>query len=178
MLSAQIINQTYNFGLNSANACAGNELSSQELALSYTVAVSMAVGGSLGLKMLFEKLKIPGAFGRGLIMFTPLFGLVSANTANLFFSRFKDIKEGIPVLNPATNQPVQGAKSKKAGMSNFIDSMFLRIMISIPIFTFPMVMSKIAKKQFRWYSKTVPSLLFDASKIKNFLIFRHLLPRH
>jgi len=66
----------------------------------------MAVGGSLGLKTLFERMKIPGAFGRGLIMFTPLMGLVSANTANLFFSRFKDIKEGIPVLDPATKEPI------------------------------------------------------------------------
>lgn len=106
MLSAQVLNQTYNFGLNSANACAGNELNTQELMLSYAVAVSVAVGGSLGLKTLFEKMKVPGAFGRGLIMFTPLMGLISANTANLFFSRFKDIKEGIPVLNPATNLPL------------------------------------------------------------------------
>ena len=97
-------------------------------------------------------------------MFTPLMGLVSANTANLFFSRFKDIKEGIPVLDPATKEPIQGVKSKKAGMSNFYDSMTLRIMISVPIFTFPMLMSRFAKKNFGWYQKMIPSLLFDASK--------------
>ena len=140
-------------------------MSTQETAIAYSVAISTAVAGSVGLKKLLERMKLPGTLGKGLIMCTPYIGLVCASSANLCFSRFKDIKEGIPILDPSTNENIEGVKSKKAGLLNFRDSLFIRWLIPIPVFIYPKLMSNMAKRRFGWYKNKVPALAYDASKI-------------
>jgi len=125
--------------MNISNASASNTMDLTETGsiqihlrlVAYVGAVTTAIAGSVGLRKVFEKLKIPGILGKGLIACTPYIGLVSASTFNLLFSRSKDLKEGISVLHPETKHNLE-IKSQNAGFLSFKDSLLIRWIIPIP----------------------------------------------
>lgn len=168
---AQSVNQTYNFGINVSNASASNQLSTTELSSSYVAAISSAILGSVGLRKGLEKAKLPGLFGKFMLGCTPFLGVALASSVNLFFSRYKEVKEGISVINPKTGENFVGVKSTAAGMFSFKDSLLLRWLIPVPsilsvlplVFLFPGMMSNLAKKQFKWYARKGPALMYDAT---------------
>lgn len=98
----------------------------------YALAVSSAILGSVGLRKLFLKFQLPGFLGKAMLELTPYLGLITASGVNLFFSRNKDITEGIFVLDPETNEKIETVKSKKCGMLAFKDSLMIRWLLPIP----------------------------------------------
>lgn len=117
--------------MNICNSAASNQLNNQEMAISFALAISTSIGASVGLRKLLTRIKLPGLLGSVLIKCTPYFGVVSASTVNLFFSRNKDLTEGIQVLHPKTNEPIKEVKSVKAGQYAFLDALFVRWFIPI-----------------------------------------------
>ena len=63
---------------------------------------------------------------------TPYLGLVTASSVNLFFSRSKDLNEGIYVIDPETGEKLETEKSKKCGLLAFKDSLAVRWLLPIP----------------------------------------------
>ena len=59
--------------------------------MAYGLAVSSAILGSVGLRKLLLKVKLPGLLGKCLLESTPYLGLVTASSVNLLFSRNKDL---------------------------------------------------------------------------------------
>ena len=70
--------------------------------------------------------------GKALLESTPYFGLVFASTVNLFFSRSKDLTEGICVNDPSTGEKIETAKSKECGLLAFKDGLIIRWLLPIP----------------------------------------------
>ena len=87
----QSVNQTLNFGVNFSNANASNQMDMKEIAIAYSMAVSSSIVGSVGLRKLLLRIKLPGLLGKALLESTPYLGLVTASSVNLFFSRSKDL---------------------------------------------------------------------------------------
>lgn len=161
----QSLNQSYNFGNNVCNASAANQKTTQETLISYFAAITSAIVGSAGLRHFLLKKNFQGPVGKGLLLFTPYIGLIFASSVNLFFSRSKEVLEGIPINHPATNEQMPSLKSKVAAWDAFFDSWLIRVTIPIPLFVVPMVASRWAAKNTQFYKKTVPKLLFDASVV-------------
>jgi hypothetical protein len=67
-------------------------MDTREIAEAYGLAVTSAIAGSVGLKKVFEAIKLPGVLGKFMIASTPYLGLCLASSVNLFFSRSKDLK--------------------------------------------------------------------------------------
>ncbi|CAD8179945.1 unnamed protein product [Paramecium pentaurelia] len=133
-LLAQSANQTYNFMFNYCNRNASNVFSNEMLAFSYGGAVSSAVVGSLGTSWLFKKLNAPAL----LIRACPLFGVLIANTFNLFFARYPDFQKGIQVFDDETQEPLPGL-SKEAAKIAFFRTLVTRYILPLPMFIPPIV---------------------------------------
>lgn len=161
----QSLNQSYNFGVNVSNASASNQNSSTELGISYLAAVSSAIVGSAGLRAALQKLSLKGPLGKALLLSTPYLGLVLASSVNLFFSRSKELNDGIPVDDPATNAPIPGLRSQAAAKSAFFESWLIRILIPLPLIFGPMAASKWASKNTKFYQKTLPKFAFDTTVV-------------
>ena len=158
----QSINQTLNFGVNISNSSASNTLDMKETATAYALSISSAIAGSVGLRALLTKLQLPGILGKFLIAATPYLGLVTASSVNLFFSRSKDLTEGIYVIDPQTGEKSETVKSKACGALAFRDSLTIRWLLPVPVFVFPPLMVKLLDRRLPIYKKKVPRLLIDA----------------
>ena len=158
----QAINQTLNFGTNICNSSATNILDIKQTAIAYTLSVTSAIAGSVGLRALLTKLRLPGLLGRSLIACTPYLGLVTASTVNLFFSRSRDLTEGIFVIDPKTGEKSETVKSKACGALAFRDGVALRWLVPISIFVFPPILVRFFDKRLKIYKRRVPRLLIDA----------------
>lgn len=161
----QSMNQSYNFGVNVSNASASNQKSNNEMMVSYMAAISSAIIGSAGLRSFLQKRNFQGPLGKMLLLSTPYLGLVLASSVNLFFSRSKELNSGIPVNDPATNQPIPDLKSKAAARSAFFESWLIRILIPLPLIVCPMAASRWASKNTQFYQRTAPKLLFDTTVV-------------
>ena len=161
----QSLNQSYNFGVNISNASASNQKSTNELLFSYFAAISSAIIGSAGLRAFLTKLKVSGPLGKVMMVSTPYLGLVLASSVNLFFSRSKELNDGIPVNDPLTNHPIPDLRSRAAAKSAFFESWLIRILIPLPLIFVPMAASKWATKNTAFYKKTAPKLLFDTTVV-------------
>ena len=100
--------------------------------VAYGLAVSSAIVGSVGLRKLLLKVQLPGILGKVLLESTPYLGLVCASSVNLLFSRNKDLTEGIYVIDPATGEKIETAKSKNCGLLAFKDGLLIRWLLPIP----------------------------------------------
>lgn len=161
----QSLNQSYNFGLNVCNSSASNVKTTTEMVTSYMAAIGSAIVGSTGLRLLIEKSKLKGPFGNFMLTMTPFFGLVFASSVNLYFSRSRELNQGIPVMDPETNETMTDLPSQAAAKSAFRESIMIRLLIPIPLFVGPMMASKWATKNTKFYQKTVPKLAFDATVV-------------
>lgn len=163
----QTINQSYNFGINFCNSTASNKKSNTEIAVSFCLAVSSAILGSVGLKKLLEKSGNSvkgGRFYKLLMQSTPLVGLVAANSVNLLFSRSGELMNGIAVNNPIDGSKIEGVTSKKAGRKSFLDSLALRVAIPAPCFFIPLLASRFAKRRFSFYQTSkVMRMAYDGT---------------
>lgn len=160
----QTINQSYNFGVNFANSTSSNVKSGGEIATSYGLAVSCALLGSIGLRQVIQRSSLSSTrLGKGLMMSTPFFGLIFANSVNLLFSRSKELSQGIAVNHPTTGAKLEGVLSKTAAKRAILEALMLRWLIPIPSFFIPLLLSRYARKNFTFYQKRVPALVFDGT---------------
>lgn len=161
----QSLNQSYNFGLNFCNSSASNTKSTNEMVTSYLAAIGSSIVGSAGLRELVIRSNLKGPLGRLLLNCTPIIGLIFASSVNLYFSRTKELREGIPVNDPDTGLPMTDVPSKVAAKSAFMESLLIRWLIPIPLFVIPRFASGWAAKNAKFYQKTIPKLAFDSAVV-------------
>jgi len=82
---------------------------------------------------------------------TPYFGVCVASTVNLFFSRFKDLQNGIEVMDPKSGEKIENLRSIKCGQKAFGEALFVRWFLPIPAMLLPSVISTILTKKFTFY---------------------------
>lgn len=70
-------------------------------------------------------------------MLTPYLGVCVSSTVNLGFSRYKDLTDGIEIIDPKTGEKMPHLKSQKCGMKGFVESLFVRWFLPIPAMLFP-----------------------------------------
>lgn len=74
-----------------------------QMGIAYCLAVSSSIFGSLGTLSLAAKIsKSSPGIGTVVNMIAPLAGVVVANQANLFFSRYNDILKGVKLQDEKT----------------------------------------------------------------------------
>lgn len=112
----QSMNQIYNFGINYSNSAASNEKSFNDTAISLGLTIGAALGISIGGRKILQSVKSKNVVVRGLLFMTAYLGVAGSSTVNLFLSRYKDLAEGIEMLDPETGLPRSDLKSKKAGL--------------------------------------------------------------
>lgn len=114
----QVVNQSYNFGVNVVNANASNSSAGySDLFKSFAIAVTSAATVSLSALALIKKSRWSAN-----VMFlrlAPFCGVAASSCLNLFSSRFKDTQEGIFVSDAATGNPITEQKSPIAGKTAF-----------------------------------------------------------
>mmetsp|Transcript_22345 Transcript_22345/g.27454 ORF Transcript_22345/g.27454 Transcript_22345/m.27454 type:complete len:173 (+) Transcript_22345:416-934(+) len=134
----QWLNQTYNASLNYANRNASSNYKAGDIALSYTVATSSAIGVGLGIRKVLAA-QIAASSGSKLVFlnaFSSFCAVASSGFLNAFFMRFSEIKKGIDVLDKDTKEPVGKSctVAKKAVMQTAISRIFLVTTIFVPPF--------------------------------------------
>ena len=114
---------------------------------------------------MFIRMKLQGSFGKKVMTLTPLFGLVLPSSVNLYFSRSKELRDGIPVNDPATSESIRDIPSQVATKNAFLESWMIRLLIPLPLFFGPMGAAKWATKNTKFYHKTIPKFAFDAAVV-------------
>lgn len=159
----QTVNQSYNFGINICNSTSSNARPKQEIAMSYMLAVSCALFGSIGLRKYLERKKFASAAGKLLLASTPFLGMVMANSVNMLFSRLGELKQGLALRHPQTGETLPDVRSKVACRHALAEGLLLRFLIPLPTFLVPVLASKYAARNFRFYQRTSGKLLFDSA---------------
>lgn len=159
----QTVNQSFNFGINLSNSTSSNTRSNQEIVASYLLAVTCALTGSIGLRKYLERKNFKSSAGRLLLFSTPFLGLVFANSVNMLFSRSGEISKGLALRDPKTGETLQNVRSKTACWSALTEGLLLRFLIPLPTFFVPVLASRYAAKNFRFYQKTAGKVLFDSA---------------
>ena len=159
----QTINQSYNFGINISNSTSSNARSKGEIAVSYCLAVSCALVGSIGLRKYLQKKNFTSPAGKLLLMSTPFLGMVFANSVNMLFSRTGEIKKGLALMHPVTGESLPDVRSKVACRKALTEGLLLRFLIPLPTFIIPVVAARYAARNFKFYQRTGSRLLFDGT---------------
>jgi len=127
----QVVNQSYNFGVNVVNANASNASADySQLLKSYGIAVSSAATVSLGALALIKRSRWNNNFM--FLRIAPFCGVAIASSLNLFSSRFKDTKEGIYISDAQTGETITEYKSPIAGKKAFTQCAITRA-VFIPL---------------------------------------------
>jgi tricarboxylate carrier len=143
----QVINQSYNFGVNIANGNASNSTTNlRELSSSYGLAILSSVAIGLFAKRVISRSKYRdnAIFQRA----APYLGVASASVVNLFSSRFKDTNEGIVLNDAKTGESFPQIKSQKAGFQSFWQCALSRVMIPLPVIFLPsMIIAALTRRR-------------------------------
>jgi len=139
----QWINQSYNIALNHANRNASNQLSTEKIAKTYALAVSISCGVAVGLGQFVKRVSFNPITKATLKKFVPFTAVATAGLVNVFMMRWNEIKEGIDVKDH--NEDVIG-KSKKAGLSAVSQVAISRIATALPVLTFPPIIMGFLEK--------------------------------
>jgi len=141
----QIVNQSLNVGINSANANQSSPLSTQTLVNSYLLAVSASCSVALGLNALVPRLKgLSPAAKLTLGRLVPFAAVATAGALNVFLMRGEEIRRGIdvhPVMSGEgkgdDGQPKSLGKSKKAATIAVSETAASRVLNSTPVMAIP-----------------------------------------
>ena len=104
----QWLNQSYNASLNYANRNASSNYEPRDIAFSYAVAASSAVGIGLLIRRMLAS-RIQGSTGGRLAILngvSSFFGIASAGFLNAYFMRSTEMRTGIDVLDMQTHEPL------------------------------------------------------------------------
>ena len=145
----QIINQSLNVAINSANANKSTPLSTSTMIKSYLLAVSASCSVALGLNAAVPRLKriSPGA-KIVLTRLVPFAAVASAGALNVFLMRAEEIRQGIDVFPTLSeeeraqkekdgSEAASLGKSKKAATLAVGETALSRVLNSTPIMVLP-----------------------------------------
>lgn len=139
----QVVNASYNSALNYANR-SGAEVSVQDLAQSYLLAVSTAVGLSFGVRAIGSRGKLKQVLDR-VPFVVPYTAVAGAGAANVYVSRRMEITDGVPVTNEAGDK-VYGI-SKEAGKQGVYKTILTRALgLPLPVLVLPPMIMKVLPK--------------------------------
>ncbi|KAK5238870.1 Sideroflexin FSF1 [Exophiala xenobiotica] len=145
----QIINQSLNVAINSANANKSSPLSTTTLIQSYLLAVSASCGVAVGLNSIVPRLKRVSPNTKVILgRLVPFAAVASAGALNVFLMRGEEIRRGIdifPVQTEAekaerekTGKEVASlGKSKKAATLAVGETAISRVLNATPIMVIP-----------------------------------------
>ncbi|KAK4944914.1 Sideroflexin FSF1 [Elasticomyces elasticus] len=145
----QIINQSLNVGINSANANKSSPLSTQTLVQSYLLAVSASCSVAVGLNSIVPRLKRVSPNAKLILgRLVPFAAVASAGALNVFLMRGEEIRRGIDVF-PAqseaekverekTGKQVESlGKSKQAATLAVGETAVSRVLNATPVMAIP-----------------------------------------
>ena len=130
----QWVNQTYNASMNYANRNASSKYTTQDIVQSYGMAVSIAIGLSLGIRRAVAS-RVAGTTGAKMVFFNTISTYIACSSAgfsNAYLMRKTEIKTGINVINPETNEPV--GLSKKCAEIAVFNTASSRFLMAAPLF--------------------------------------------
>ncbi|KAF4783322.1 tricarboxylate carrier [Colletotrichum scovillei] len=109
----QVVNQSLNVAINSANANKSSPLSWRKLGESYAMAVSVSCGVAVGLNKLVPRLKnLTPATRTTLTRLVPFAAVASAGFLNVLLMRGEEMRKGIDVF-PVVAEKTQAAETKE-----------------------------------------------------------------
>ncbi|KAK1962898.1 tricarboxylate carrier [Colletotrichum sublineola] len=160
----QVVNQSLNVAINSANANKSSPLTWRKLGESYAMAVSVSCGVAVGLNKLVPRLRnLTPATRTTLTRLVPFAAVASAGFLNVLLMRGEEMRTGIdvfPVLSEAerarkeneedeaAGQPQSLGRSKKAAQIAVGETAASRVFNSTPIMVIPpLVLVRLQQQQ-------------------------------
>ncbi|WYZ40765.1 hypothetical protein EsH8_IV_001106 [Colletotrichum jinshuiense] len=160
----QVVNQSLNVAINSANANKSSPLSWRKLGESYAMAVSVSCGVAVGLNKLVPRLRnLTPATRMTLTRLVPFAAVASAGFLNVLLMRGEEMRTGIdvfPVLSEVerarkekeegegAGQPQSLGRSKKAAQIAVGETAASRVFNSTPIMVIPpLVLVRLQKQE-------------------------------
>ncbi|KAK2039924.1 tricarboxylate carrier [Colletotrichum somersetense] len=160
----QVVNQSLNVAINSANANKSSPLSWRKLGESYAMAVSVSCGVAVGLNKLVPRLRnLTPATRTTLTRLVPFAAVASAGFLNVLLMRGEEMRTGIDVFpvvsdagragkenegGEAAGQPQSLGRSKKAAQIAVGETAASRVFNSTPIMVIPpLVLVRLQQQQ-------------------------------
>lgn len=131
----QVTNQSLNVAINISNANKSHPLTTQQIAVNYSMAVTASCSVALGLNAIVPRLKSLRPNTRMILgRLVPFAAVVSAGVVNVFLMRSEEIKKGINVFNK--DGEVVGT-SKTAALYAVGETAASRVINATPIMVIP-----------------------------------------
>ncbi|CAN3375775.1 hypothetical protein DIURU_003795 [Diutina rugosa] len=131
----QIANQSLNVAINTANANKSHPLTTKQIAVNYTMAVTASCSVALGLNALVPRLKNVSPNTKTVLSrLVPFAAVVSAGVVNVFLMRSEELKKGISVFDKDGNDV---GNSKKAAFYAVGETAASRVINATPIMVIP-----------------------------------------
>ena len=138
----QWMNQSYNAGLNYGNRNLSAEVSMTDLAKSYATATVVACSTAYGMghvaKAAEASTTLPAVLRFALPKFVPFVAVATAGACNAIAMRYKEIVDGVTVLDEDGNALGQ---SPIAGKQAITEVALTRVALPVPIILFPPLLS-------------------------------------
>lgn len=154
----QIANQSLNVAVNTANANKSHPLTNTQLATFYGLAVTGSCSVALGLNAIVPRLKSVTPQTRAVLgRLVPFAAVVSAGMVNVFLMRGEEIRKGIAVYDPATNEDL--GNSKTAAKYAVGETALSRVINATPIMVVPpLLLYRLQKGPLKGKSRLVETL--------------------
>ncbi|KAK6459195.1 Tricarboxylate/iron carrier [Scheffersomyces xylosifermentans] len=155
----QVANQSLNVAINTANANKSHPLTTKQIAVNYSMAVTASCSVALGLNAIVPKLKSLQPSTRLILgRLVPFAAVVSAGVVNVFLMRSEEIKKGITVFN---KEGEEVGTSKKAALYAVGETAASRVINATPIMVIPpLILVKLQKTRLlRGKSKAVETFV-------------------
>lgn len=154
----QWANQSYNSALNYANR-SGTEISMSEFSVSYVIAVSVSCTIALSFRIAGKRGPKAWQNFAAIPFVIPFVSVASAGSSNVYFTRRKEINEGIPVFDRDENEV---GVSKIAAAQGVYQTILSRsVGLPIPVLVIPYILMKFVPKNI---SKR-PRMIFELAAI-------------
>lgn len=140
----QIANQSLNVAINTANANKSHPLTTKQIAINYSLAVTASCSVALGLNAIVPKLKSLKPNTRMILgRLVPFAAVVSAGIVNVFLMRSEEIRKGITVFDKEGNP--QGT-SQTAAVYAVGETAASRVINATPIMVIPpLILARLEK---------------------------------
>ena len=164
------MNQSQNALVNYFNRNASSPISDAMLALSYTGAVSSAIGIAFGLSYMMKRL-LPAPQAASLLRWVAMPTSMIASSVNCYIVRRGELDKGISVYNEGG---IELGKSILAAEKALNEVILSRIALQVPVFGFPPLI--LATPPFRRFLTKHPKLTLPVSTALLFIGFGFGLP--
>lgn len=131
----QVANQSLNVAINTANGNKSHPMTTQQIATSYSMAVTASCGVALGLNAIVPRLKSILPATRNILgRLVPFAAVVSAGVVNVFLMRGEEIRKGIDVTD---SEGKTWGHSKSAAFNAVGETAASRVINATPIMVIP-----------------------------------------